>query len=396
MPAGPLYPTICALVQRYAPSLTKPAQHYLALLVTALLLARSAVVRELADVLWQTGLAPAQRVEHAERLVRRALSHPALTLPLAYQPALVAALGLEAQRHHGVVLRLLLDETTHTDRWHVLALRLAYRGSALVVAQRVWPQNQPLPRTHYWAALGSLLAEAHAALGPGFTVVVIADRAYDVPTFLDRVWALGWHVVVRLKANSRGKLLDAEGVEHEVRAFFTARLPQRGSRWQGTARLFKRAGWRTVQVAGGWAADAKERLVVLSDLPLDAPLLAYYDVRYWIEASFKQDKSAGFDWEASRASTQAHQESLLVAMAWARLLAVTVGEAEAEAKVVRPTRRPAPPQAHARTSLFRLGLRAMLRYLVDASSHLPLFVLRGLDRPSWNDECRQQVPAPAA
>ena len=89
--------------------------------------------------------------------------------------------------------------------------------------------------------------------------------------------------------------------------------------------MCKDAGWRGASGVGLWGRGAAESLVVLTDLPARGAVLARYERRYWIEPGFRNDKTRGWQGEASQVRGQAAQERRRVALAWARVVVLSVG-----------------------------------------------------------------------
>jgi hypothetical protein len=303
-----------------------------------------------------------------------------------YQPALPAILDWDAVRRTTGRAVLILDESSADDRIHLLRLALAYRGGALPLAWATWEQNVPQPPGTYWRAMETLLEQAAALLPPDLAVVVLADRAYDIPPLLDRLTARGWHWIIRLKTNGSTRFLDARGVETPVSALLGRRLRGRGWRCKARGKLFKDAGWREVSVVGLWAEREDEALVVISDLPATYDLLVRYRQRFWIEAGFRSDKHAGWHWEDCQVQTLAHHQVLLLAMAWATLITLCLGADAADTllqeQAARPARRPQP----ARFSLFRLGLQRLRHFLHHPQTWHLRWLLPALDAPAWNHQ----------
>lgn len=125
---------------------------------------------------------------------------------------------------------------------------------------------------------------------------------------------------------------------------------------------------------------------MITDQPTRWEVLALYDRRFWIEASFRADKS-GWGWEHSQVQGVERHAVLLLAMAWATVLTLLVGAqvaADHLARLVPPPagQRPAKP-TRAKFSLFTLGLRALIRWLLHPSAPpLPL-CLPDLLAPAW-------------
>jgi len=203
-------------------------------------------------------------------------------------------------------------------------------------------------------------------------VLVVADRADDIPPLLDRLTARGWHWVIRLKTKASTRFLDQRGAEQSVRALLGRRL--------------QKPGWREVSLVGLWAQREDDALVVISDLPARYDLLVRYRLRFWIEAGFRNDKGAGWHWEECQVTDVAHQRVLLLALAWATLITLCLGSERAEQEMTtRATSPPRQPQ-HARFSLFRLGLQTLRAALHHPERWHIRWLLPALHAPSWNQQ----------
>ena len=362
----------------------------LALLIVGLIGARSSVLNRMATGLWEAGVSPAEQPSIVRRL-RRSLRDRRLTAERCYEPAVRALVGWGGLRRRGKPAILALDESSQDERVHLLRMSLTYWGTALPLAWETWEQNVAQEDGAYWQGIDRVLARTAAIVPADLAVIVTADRAFDIAPFIDRLAARGWHWVVRLKAEGAHRFRDHRGTEHSLKALVHRHVAAPGQRWKARGHIFKGAGWREASIVAVWAPGAKERLVVITDLPPRWDVLAHYDRRFWIEAGFRTDKSSGWQWEANRVPDLDCQRRLLVAMAWASLLVLLLGLAEARSCLAAVTaasrqpparRRPPTPQP-ARESLFSLGLRSARRWL--ARSSLPAFSwsLSRLASPSW-------------
>lgn len=379
---------------RAAP-LRRTAVRRLALLVTGLLAARHCAVPQIAAELLSLDLTRAQQVESIQRRLRRTLSDARLTGKVCYEPIVTHIIDWDALRAQGRPLVLIVDESSCRDQFHLFRIGLAYWGTALPVAWALWEQNVKQPDTAYWAQVDALLARVHQMIPPDVAVIVLADRAYDIPPFIDRIQKLGWHWIVRAKSASALCFRDRFGQEADLAGLVRWHLPTPGRRWKIRGQVFKKAGWRAASVVGVWAVGAKEPLVILSDLPARWDLLAWYRCRFWIEPSFRNEKSQGWHWEESQIRSCERHETLLVAFAWAALLAVCVGGQLAQERTTALTERDAPtpglsvgirrPQ-HARMSLFTLGLHHVRRLFYHGMSAHLTWRLLPLDLRTWTDQ----------
>jgi hypothetical protein len=366
----------------------------LTLLVSGLLEAEAAVPRRIAHALDRLGLTRAQEVDSIMRRLRRCWRDRSLTAARCYHPVVRQVLAGSEIAHSAEPLILIVDESSHTDRVHLLRVSLAYRGGSLPLAWAVWPQNQPLEPGAYGQWIAQVLAEAATLLPAGVDVIVLADRAYGVPSFIDRVAALGWHWIVRVTTTGSLRFQDRHGDEHELAALVARQLPAAGQRWRTRGRLFKGAGWRVAGVVAHWANGQREPLVVLTDLPPRWGVLDVYDQRFWIEPGFRGDKTAGWHWETCQMSALDHHGVVLVAMAWATLLALCLGAEVAETRLARaaqrPVKAPTAPRPkrweHARDSLFSLGRQEIQRRLLQHIETHINWRLPKLHAPRWTAE----------
>lgn len=377
-----------------AAHLGRPAVQRLALLVTGLLAARSCVLAQVAAELRALALTQASSAESIARRLRRTLGDLRLTPQRCYEPLVREVLDWPALLQGQRRVVLIVDESSKADVIHLFRVGLAYWGGSVPLAWAVWEQNTPLPDGQYWATVDAVLARVAALLPFGLEVLVLADRAYDVPHFVDRLTALGWHWVVRCKAKGSLRFRDSQGHDRPLRLLLQVHVKREGQRWKGRGQVFKHAGWRPASVIAIWATGYAEALVVLTDLPPRWEVVAWYGRRFWIEPSFRTDKSHGWQWEACQVQGLAHHQTLLVAMAWATLLVLCVGQEEVAAwqaalrqrlrRAQAAGRRLGKPQP-ARESLFTLGLRRTRGWLYRTLDEAVPWRLPHLTAPSWKD-----------
>jgi hypothetical protein len=377
-----------------ASGLHRPSITRLSLLVLGILTAQSCVPARIAVALHRLGLPGDPQLESIARRLRRIMNDPQLVPEDCYSPVVVQVIDWTELRRSRRAVVLIVDESSHTDQVHLLRLSLAYRGGSLPLAWAVWRQNDPLPEGWYWERVAWVLAEAKRSIPAGLRVIVVADRAYDVPPFIDQVRGQGWHWVVRVKARAQTRVRDRRGQEHELAALVRQHLGVPGREWCWRGAVFKDAGWRRASLVGVWLTGEREPLVVISDLVADLVLLDVYDRRFWIEAGFRADKRAGWEWEDSQVTDVAHHARLLLGMAWASLLALCLGALEADAKLERlaarvrryPDRPPPKCWEHARASLFTLGTQAVARRIQRVVQDALRWWLPKLSGASWTAE----------
>jgi hypothetical protein len=276
---------------------------------------------------------------------------------LAVQQALAQAVG---QRWLAPLALLLVDETTCGDRLHCLKVSLAYRKRALPLA---WGCYQRRPRGGQPALVRRLLVRAAAALPATIHIVVLADRGLAWPSIVDLCTAHGWSYLLRLQSQTRFRLAD--GTMQAVGQL----CPRPGApAWCGTAEVFKKAGWRRCQVIAQWPRGRRDPWLLVTDQSACLGRWRQYARRMWIEESFRDEKSQGFDWEGSRVRVVAHAERLLAVVALAMLLVVSLGSW----LIKRGYRHEYDPRRQRRLSVFQLGLLALSNVLNGSRPNWPL------------------------
>ena len=322
---NPLYQTILDRITTALPSsLRRSACIRLALLVTGILAAKSAVLKQIASDLYHLDLTDASCPEHIERRLRRTLDDPNLTPALCYLPVLHQVIDWHDLLGPSRQVVLTVDDSAKSDHIHLFRVSLCFQGGAIPLAWSVWEQNVAQAQGHYWKQVDLVFEQVARLLPARFQVIVVADRAFGVPNFLDRCRKRSWNFVVRLTTTGSHRFRDQRGQEVELRSLVGRHLHTPGQRWKSSGELFKGAGWRKLSVVGVWGARAKEALLVLTDLGAKWSVLGVYERRFWCEPSFRNDKSRGWEWEKSQVRGLAHSKRLVLGMALASLVAVCV------------------------------------------------------------------------
>ncbi len=366
----------------------------LALLVTGLLAAKTTIVAQIAAELLELQVTAATQPESIARRLRRTLNDRHLDPRTCYTPVLHQVLDWDHLLRGSRRVVLIVDESSKADQIHLFRVSLPYWGGSLPLAWAVWPQNVALPAGSYWRAVDQVLAQVAALLPMDVEVVVVADRAFGIPPFIDRLHAYGWHWVVRLTTTGSHRFCDRQGRELALREVVRQHVAQPGQRWKARGCLFKDAGWRAAGLVAIWGMGAKEPLVVITDLRPHWAVLRLYDRRFWIETGFRSDKRKGWQWEASQVQGMAHHERLLLAMAWASIVVLCIGVAEAQLREARLAERPmrrgriGQPR-HARESVFTLGLRKVRGWLYGTTRRRLPWHLPNLDALSWERRWHQ-------
>lgn len=332
-----------------APDVRASTRQRLALLVTGMLKARHAAPARIAKAVARLRLSDA-KAESIERRIRRLSNDEQIQDVLCFHPFARHHLCLGKPRH----LTLIIDPTTQQDHLVMLTVAVWYRGRALPLAWAVWEGNVPLEGESFWERVAMLLAIVADILPPNIPVTWLADRAFGTPQFTDLLVPYGWHYVVRVQGQTHCR--DVMGRE---RAFQDC-VQRKRQRYKGHGEAFKKRGWRAVSVVIYWGRRHKTPLCLVSDLPPEWDLIALYRQRYPIEATFRDFKSAGWQWEQGQVRDLAHIARLLVGIALASWITLLIGTQVAQAHLEHATlgkRRTRP--IWGKYSLFTLGLDAV-------------------------------------
>ncbi len=389
-----VYQQIRAVSESSRVKVRKTSIRRLALLVTGIVAAQAVTLAKVADELLSLKLTKATEAESLERTLERILSDEKLDPRVWFEPALSSVIDWKQLLAGRKWVLLVVDESTKEDEVHLFRIGLPYWGHCLPLVWDVWQQNKPLAEdASYWSRVDALLARVVALLPPGLEVIVLADRAYDAPGFSDRVAKLGWHWVVRYKANGDGCFRDLLGRESILRDLIRERVSTPGKRWKARGWVYKKAGWRQASVVATWGIGQKEPLVVISDKPPRWDLLRLYDTRFWVEPGFRSDKKLGWHWEDSQVRKLEHHQRLLLGMAWASLVTLCIGLQEAKSRLAKlhdrkPRVRHGRPHVgkprDADQSVFTMGLRRTRDWLYQTTDRAIQWLLSDLDSVSWH------------
>lgn len=361
------------LNEHFAPSVDESTRERIALLVIGIIGAESAAPARIARAIKRLGLSGA-KVESIERRIRRIENDDELDATLCLHPLARQQLQLGKPSS----LLLIIDPTTQDDRLVMVSVGVWYRARTLPLAWVVWPGNQPLVGDGFWKRIEKLLDTVVDLLPPGVPVTWFADRAFGTPVFTDLIAERGWHYVVRVQGHTRCQ--DQMGVCRQVKHL----IRHRGQRAKQRGLAFKKRGWRQVSIVVHWGRRHDSPLCLVSDLPAQWRLIHLYRRRYAIEATFRDYKCAGWQWERGQVSDLSHIERLLVGMALATWVVLCAGTQVAAEHLARP------PTGRRRTipwcgkhSLFSLGLQR-LQELLGGGCSTPLeWRLTDWKAPNW-------------
>lgn len=250
----------------------------------------------------------------------------------------------------GVEVCLVLDRTDLEDRCSLLTVGLAYGHRTLPLAWQV----------RSFGGTGAqdqiALVERVAPLLPdGVPVLLLADSEFRGVQFLAYCRSHGWHWQVGLKSDLLIRTASGPWLA-------LAELPidpHSGPRYYQDVMLTAEHAFGPVNILARWSTEDHRAHFWATDRHADRYAWRRGRRRFWIEPTFRDWKSYGFDLETSQLSDRVALETLLLGMAITDLWLVHIG-----LTVRSSSRRPLVDVPHKRDySLFRLGRDYLQRAL---------------------------------
>ena len=252
--------------------------------------------------------------------------------------------GFVLRRYVGELPILLVDETKLGNFWSVMVIGLAYRGCCIPL---VWwayrPESWPMGQVHL---IEELLCRLATVMPSGLKPLLEADRGIGTsPELVKVVHALGWYYLLRVQGQTRFQWPDGPEVA-------LCEVVSRGGQWTAPGKVFKGAGWLDSIAHVLWEQPYEQSWCLITNCPFITPQT--YGKRYWQEASFRDLKSDGWQWQTSHIFTPAHANLLLLVLTIAYAWVLTLGTLSLEEASLNPLMTASFDNQY---SLFRNGLR---------------------------------------
>jgi hypothetical protein len=239
----------------------------------------------------------------------------------SFAPILKWILGLWSSEERCLVVAM--DATSLKKLFVVLSISVVYRGCAIPIAWAILPEGQKGSWKAPWLQLFHGLQGSTPA---DWLVIVAADRGLYAGWLYEAIQECGWHPFLRI--NQRSKYCPKGSNDFRP---MSQLLPAPNSAWAGRVTCFAVHSIEGTLLAC-WGEKHLEPWLILTDLPPENASAAWYGMRSWIENSFKDLKSDGWQWQNTRMSDPARAARLWLALSVATLWVVSVG-GEADAKL---------------------------------------------------------------
>jgi len=260
----------------------------------------------------------AQYAQSTVRRFRRWLDNGRIQAHKLYGPLIQQALS-EWGRN---ILYLALDTSMLWGKYCIVRISVVYRGRAVPL---VWKVLAHQSSTVAFEVYKDLLNRAACLLQPfDCKVIFLADRGFADTALMAHLTQLGWHWRIRLKGSfwiyrrgrrrcKAGRITPAAG-----QALF----------WRNVFITVQQYG--PVHIAIARHPSSKEYWIVLSSEPTSMTTFEEYGVRFDIEENFLDDKSNGFQLEASLIRSAEALSRLCFVLAITTLYLVSQGTAVVE------------------------------------------------------------------
>lgn len=222
----------------------------------------------------------------------------------------------------GERLILLVDETKLGQHLNVMVVGLAYRGCCIPLAFWCYrPDEWPMGQVQLIEEMLCWIAEGVPdGVQPLLQAEALRRRSVrgigTSPALIRVVEALGWHYLFRVQGQTRFQGPDGQSVA--LRDLVTP-----SGQWTGRGKVFKKAGWLPAIAHVIWELPYLQAWCLVTNCPTISARL--YAQRYWQEASFRDLKSDGWQWQASRIFTPQHANLLVLVLAIAYAFILSLG-----------------------------------------------------------------------
>jgi hypothetical protein len=250
---------------------------------------------------------------------------------------------------------LVVDETKVKDRFGVLVVGVARERRVIPLAWRVYRANDSAayPAEGQARMIIRLLKQVRVGIAPGRKVRVVADRGIGTSPLLMRgIAAMGWTFLFRVTKQSKIILPDGQAVT------FYDQVQQPGQTYAATGRVFKRRGRIPAHVRVVWGQHAQEPWALVTNDPTVSGW--EYGQRFWVEPSFRDFKSHGWQLEATTFTDPDRLSRLWVVLVVAYAWMLLLGAALEAARALTASKRRPDGSSTRRLSLFRQGRQAFL------------------------------------
>ena len=213
-------------------------------------------------------------------------------------------------------LPIALDTTNIGQNFTLLSINVLYQGCGILVAWKIVKGTEKGSWKPFWV---ELLSSLKNIVPRDWEVIVTADRGLYAPWLYQQIVELGWHPFLRI--NHQGQYRRPNSSSWLPLAKVVTR---NGMSWSGKITCFKTNPLDCTLLAR-WDEGYQDPWLIVTDLPSTDANILCYGFRSWIECSYRDIKSDGWQWHKTRLRNPTRAEQHWLAMAVALLWMVTLG-----------------------------------------------------------------------
>jgi hypothetical protein len=273
-------------------------------------------------------------------------------------------------------LSLAMDASNIGSFFTVLSIHVLYGGCAIPVAWTIVTGG----RKGRWKPLWQQMFQQLNAIVPSdWFVLVCADRGLYANWLYQAIVAIGWHPFLRINPQGQWHPLG-QSTWHPLSTV----VPHVGAQFHQQVRCFKENSLDCT-LLGRWDRGYEDPWLIVTDLPPSQADARWYSLRSWIECSYRDCKSDGWQWHNTRLRDPKRAERLWLAMSVAMLWMITLGS---QTHTDRASHSPSSSSPPRRTlSFFSLGLLSVIITLIKGlpitlSPWMPQFLSSPFPFPS--------------
>lgn len=290
----------------------------LALSVLGMVLSQSAVLQRMAESLYLHGIRAA-KMPSIERRLARFMANEDVQVRTIWQDVLAQLLPF----WKGKAVQFVLDCTPIDDRATIVYVGLLVHSRVLPIAWRVMPAQESWDQGQ-WELVGELLDAVKPYLEPT-DCPLIADRGLAGFPLVKLCRDRKWHYLLRVCKEHTCRRWMAGGWKSWTPLGHI--ILKEDQHWFGRMLLWPEQ--HTIETQGSliWEEGYKEAWFLISDHPAGRRRVREYAWRMRVEATFQDDKSRGWNLEASLIADRQRLDRLLLvlflAMWWVSHLAAS-------------------------------------------------------------------------
>jgi len=256
---------------------------------------------------------PGQRENLIQRL-RRDLKKERLQSDRSYQALVRHLFGHWTGRE----VSLVMDRTDLEHRWSILTLGVAYQKRLVPLSWQVLPFGGTSAEEQI-----KLLKRVHPHLPPLSRVRVhfYGDSEFRAVPLQQACQSFEWHWQVGLKSDLYFGDQTGQG---QPLAALALQPGQR--RYLNQVYLTQKHHFGPVNLIADWSPNQEFARYWALDLPADAQAWRRGRKRFWIEPTFRDWKSYGFDLEQSQIDDPDRLQVLLLGIAWTTVWMLSIGD----------------------------------------------------------------------